>query len=137
MAECKLYSCIMYVCICIYIYIGFFFAPGTCLSSISSLGPSKTRSFPIKARVIWVPGIIMPLCFIFQILRPPGKTPTIPAVSKSLSSVPSQHQHIWPLHELLEFSPRGYELVYHHRSSWSTLQPQEPHRVHANLNGPY
>ena len=31
--------------------------PGTCLSSILGLQPSKTRSFPIKTRVIWVPGI--------------------------------------------------------------------------------
>ena len=36
----------------IYIYI-----PGTCLSSILVVEPSKTRSFPIKTRVIWVPGI--------------------------------------------------------------------------------
>ena len=31
--------------------------PGTCLSSIFGFQPSKTRSFPIKTRVIWVPGI--------------------------------------------------------------------------------
>ena len=30
--------------------------PGTCLSFIFSLDPSKTRSFPIKTRVNWVPG---------------------------------------------------------------------------------
>ena len=32
--------------------------PGTCLEpSILVVEPSKTRSFPIKTRVIWVPGI--------------------------------------------------------------------------------
>ncbi len=30
--------------------------PGTSLSSIFGLQPSKTRPFPTKARVIWVPG---------------------------------------------------------------------------------
>ena len=37
--------------------------PGTCLSSILVVEPSKTRSFPIKTRVIWVtwvPGIYTP-----------------------------------------------------------------------------
>ena len=45
----------------IYIYI-----PGTYLSSIFSLDHSKTRSFPIKTRVIWVPGIYIytPLLFV-------------------------------------------------------------------------
>ena len=33
------------------------FVPGTCLSSILVVETSKTRSFPIKTRVIWVPGI--------------------------------------------------------------------------------
>ena len=32
--------------------------PGTRFSSILVLEPSKTRSFPIKTRVIWVPGTI-------------------------------------------------------------------------------
>ena len=36
----------------IYIYI-----PGTCLSSILGVEPSKTRPFSSKTRVIWVPGI--------------------------------------------------------------------------------
>ena len=36
----------------IYIYI---YIPGTCLSSILGFEPSKTRSFPIKTGVIWVP----------------------------------------------------------------------------------
>ena len=35
----------------IYIYI---YIPGTCLSSILGLQPSKTRSFPMKIEVIWV-----------------------------------------------------------------------------------
>jgi len=30
--------------------------PRTCLSSILGLEPSKRRPFPIKIRVIWVPG---------------------------------------------------------------------------------
>ncbi len=35
--------------------------PGTCLSSILVVEPSKTRSFPIKTRgPIWVPGIYTP-----------------------------------------------------------------------------
>ncbi len=33
-----------------------FCVPGTCLSPILGLQPSKTRSFPIKTGVIWVPG---------------------------------------------------------------------------------
>ena len=36
----------------VYIYI-----PGTCLSSILVVEPFKTMSFPIKTRVIWVPGM--------------------------------------------------------------------------------
>ena len=32
--------------------------PGTCLFSILGVGPSKTRSFPVKTKVIWVPGIL-------------------------------------------------------------------------------
>ena len=47
--------------------------PGTGLSSILSLGPSKTRSFPIKTVVIWVPGmyytiliyVLVSMCFFF------------------------------------------------------------------------
>ena len=35
---------------CIYIYI-----PGTCLSFVLGVEPSKRRPFPIKTRVIWVP----------------------------------------------------------------------------------
>ena len=43
----------LYIYIYVYIYI-----PGTYLSSIFSLGPSKTRVFPIKTRgPIWVPGV--------------------------------------------------------------------------------
>ena len=34
------------------------YIPGTCLSSILVVEPFKTRSFPIKTRVIWVPGYI-------------------------------------------------------------------------------
>ena len=30
--------------------------PGTCLSPILGLQPSKTKPFPIKTGVIWVPG---------------------------------------------------------------------------------
>ena len=41
----------MHAYIHIYIY-----TPGTSLSSILVIEPSKTRSFPIKTRVIWVPG---------------------------------------------------------------------------------
>ena len=33
--------------------------PGTCLSPVLRLQPSKTRSFPIKTGVIWVPGRYM------------------------------------------------------------------------------
>ena len=36
--------------------IGSMYIPGTYLSSIFGLQPSKTRPFPIKTRVIWVPG---------------------------------------------------------------------------------
>ena len=38
--------------LCIYIYM-----PGTCLSSILGVEPSKTRPFSSKTRVIWVPGV--------------------------------------------------------------------------------
>ncbi len=31
--------------------------PGTCLSSILVVEPSKTRSLPVKTGVIWIPGI--------------------------------------------------------------------------------
>ena len=34
-----------------------YYIPGTCLSSIFSFEPSKAKSFPIKTRVIWDPGI--------------------------------------------------------------------------------
>ena len=57
----------------IYIYI-----PGTCLSSILRLKPSKTRSFPTKTRVIWVPGIYpSPADTFSQFPRPPdgGSSP--------------------------------------------------------------
>ena len=42
-----------------YIYVAYIYIyiPGTCLSSILGLQPSKTRSFPSKTEVIWVPGI--------------------------------------------------------------------------------
>ena len=44
----------------IYIYIHLhlhtIYIPGACLSSILVQHPSKTRTFPIKARVIWVLG---------------------------------------------------------------------------------
>ena len=33
-----------------------YYVPGTPLSSIFVVEPSKTRSFPIKTKVIWVPG---------------------------------------------------------------------------------
>ena len=33
------------------------YIPGTCLSPILGLQPSKTRSFPIKTGVVWVPGM--------------------------------------------------------------------------------
>ena len=46
-----------------YIYI-----PGTCLSSILVVEPSKTRSFPIKTRVIWVPGIYI---YIYKYIHLP------------------------------------------------------------------
>ena len=50
----------------IYIYI---FMPGTCLEpSILVVEPSKTRSFPIKTRVIWVPGIYI-LCILCSCSR--------------------------------------------------------------------
>ena len=35
----------------------YIYVPGTCLSSILGLEPSKRRPFPIKTGVIWVPGI--------------------------------------------------------------------------------
>ncbi len=35
----------------------FWYIPGSFLSFILRLKPSKTRSFPTKTRVIWVPGI--------------------------------------------------------------------------------
>ena len=34
----------------------FYLFPGTCLSSILVVEPSKTRSCPIKTSVVWVPG---------------------------------------------------------------------------------
>ena len=37
--------------------INILYIPGTCLSSILVVEPFKTRSFPIKTRVIWVPGL--------------------------------------------------------------------------------
>ena len=40
------------VSLCIYIYI-----PGTQMTSVFEGQPPKTRPFPIKTRVIWVPGI--------------------------------------------------------------------------------
>ena len=53
------------------------YVPGTFLSSILRLQPSKTRSFPIKTRVIWVPGIYIYIfaigllfCVDFQPLSP-------------------------------------------------------------------
>ena len=47
----------IYIYIYIYMYI-YIYIPGTYLSSIFSLGPSKTRVFPIKTRgPIWVPGV--------------------------------------------------------------------------------
>ena len=47
---------------------------GSCLSSILSLGPSKTRSFPIKTRVIWVPGIYYSVYLIWSDLNYPYDT---------------------------------------------------------------
>ena len=42
------------------------YIPGTCLSSILGVEPSKTRPFSSKTRVIWVPGIyIYIFCFVF------------------------------------------------------------------------
>ena len=43
------------------------FIPGTCLSSIIGLDLSQTRSFPIKTRVIWVPGMTIILIISFWI----------------------------------------------------------------------
>ena len=51
----------------VYIYI-----PGTCLASILVVEPSKTRSFPIKTRVIWVGGILKYIIYLlsqFYVLR--------------------------------------------------------------------
>ena len=41
--------------LCLYMFASF--VPGSCLSSILVVEPSKTRSFPIKTRVIWAPGM--------------------------------------------------------------------------------
>ena len=43
----------IYIYLCIYIYM---YIPGTQTTSIFEGHPPKTRLFPIKTRVIWVPG---------------------------------------------------------------------------------
>lgn len=48
----------------IYIYRTRHINLGTCLSSILGVEPSKRRSYPIKARFIWVSGIGMQLNFL-------------------------------------------------------------------------
>ena len=54
--------------------------PGTCLSSILVVEPFKTGSFPIKTRVIWVPGTQnahSSKCFFLETscyIEPPKKT---------------------------------------------------------------
>ena len=58
------------ICVCIYIYRPpprlciyiYTYIPRTCLSSILVVEPSKTRSFPIKTRVIWVLGLFRWRC---------------------------------------------------------------------------
>ena len=54
MERWKSYGNHMYIYIYIYIY--YIYISGTCLFSILVVEPFKTRSFPIKTRVIWVPG---------------------------------------------------------------------------------
>ena len=49
-----IWSIYLYIIILIYVYL---YTPGTCLSSILGLQPSKTRFFPIKTGVICVPGL--------------------------------------------------------------------------------
>ena len=58
----------MYIYIYLYIYIHI---PGTCLSSILGVEPSKTRPFSSKTRVIWVLGIYMSTHMLSWHNRPP------------------------------------------------------------------
>ena len=62
--PCILYSLIyvyIYIYIHIYIYI-YIYIPGTQMTSIFDGQPLKTRSFPTKRMVIWVPGIYIYRC---------------------------------------------------------------------------
>ncbi len=79
----------IYIFICISIHKSFIFGysfslPGTCLSSILGLQPSKTSSFPIKTGVIWVPGKTNMLTFERQKLFSealPAQSPQSPGIS--------------------------------------------------------
>ena len=143
-----MYYVCMYIYICIYIYIYVlsiflfvFLVPGTCLSSISSLGPSKTRSFPIKTRVIWVPGIIIPLCFIFQILRPDLPGP----VKHQLSQQSANPRHPFlrststfgPSMSCLSFHPAGTSLYTTTAALGAPHNHRNPTGSMGTLNGPY
>lgn len=52
----------MHIFLHVYIYI-----PGTCLSSNLEVELFKAKSFPMKARVIWVPGIYVYMFIYFYI----------------------------------------------------------------------
>ena len=51
------------------------YMPGTCLSPVLGLQPSKTRSFPTQTVVIWVPG---GYTYFFKPMYPTGVSPSGP-----------------------------------------------------------
>ena len=51
----------------VYIYI---YIPETCLSFVLGVEPSKRRAFPIKTRVMWVPGIYIYIAVFTTLLQP-------------------------------------------------------------------
>ena len=51
----------------VYIFVYIYYIPGTCLSPVLGVQPSKTRSCPIKTGVIWVPGIYIYIFMCIQI----------------------------------------------------------------------
>ena len=57
-----------YVYIYIYYINIYIYIPGTCLSFVLRVEPSKRRYFPIKARVICVPGIytFFMYCYFYE-----------------------------------------------------------------------
>ena len=83
---------ILYVYIHI-IYSTYIYIPRTQMTSIFEGQPSKTRAFPIKTRVIWVPGIYISIYIYIHIVFsssnhrdlsrcPPKKKETCPTVER-------------------------------------------------------